>query len=45
MKTLVVAARQFLGLVERLLPGFFPRLPSRSQYNRRLRALTKRRRR
>jgi hypothetical protein len=31
--------RQFLGLVARILPGWFPHLPSRSQYNRRLRAL------
>src|SRR5215217_2940565 len=31
--------RQFLGLVERLLPGWFPHLPDQSQYNRRLRAL------
>src|SRR3954454_10097346 len=31
--------RQFLGLVERLLPGWFPRLPEQSQYNRRLRTL------
>ena len=31
--------RQFLGLVVRILPGWFPRLPSQSQYNRRLRAL------
>jgi hypothetical protein len=31
--------RQFLGLVARVLPGWFPRLPSQSQYNRRLRAL------
>ena len=31
--------RQFLGLVERILPGWFPHLPSQSQYNRRLRAL------
>jgi len=31
--------RQFLGLVGRVLPGWFPRLPSQSQYNRRLRAL------
>lgn len=31
--------RQFLGLVERILPGWFPQLPSQSQYNRRLRAL------
>jgi hypothetical protein len=28
--------RQFLGLVERLLPGWFPHLPDQSQYNRRL---------
>lgn len=31
--------RQFLGLVGRILPGWFPHLPSQSQYNRRLRAL------
>ena len=31
--------RQFLGLVQRLLPGWFPHLPDQSQYNRRLRAL------
>jgi Transposase DDE domain len=31
--------RQFLGLVDRILPGWFPQLPSQSQYNRRLRAL------
>ncbi len=31
--------RQFLGLVERLLPGWFPHLPDQSQYNRRLRGL------
>jgi hypothetical protein len=31
--------RQFLGLIGRVLPGWFPRLPSQSQYNRRLRAL------
>src|SRR5213083_2707665 len=31
--------RQFLGLVERALPGWFPHLPDQSQYNRRLRAL------
>lgn len=31
--------RQFLGLVGRLLPGWFPHLPDQSQYNRRLRAL------
>jgi hypothetical protein len=32
--------RQFLGVVGRLLPGFFPQLPDQSQYNRRLRRLT-----
>jgi hypothetical protein len=32
--------RQFLGIVGRLLPGYFPRLPDQSQYNRRLRRLT-----
>lgn len=32
--------RQFLGVVERLLPGFFPELPGQSQFNRRLRRLT-----
>src|SRR5215207_786953 len=31
--------RQFLGLISRLLPGWFPRLPEQSQYNRRLRGL------
>src|SRR5437763_1010555 len=31
--------RQFLGLVERALPGWFPHLPGQSQYNRRLRGL------
>src|SRR3954447_22254708 len=31
--------RQFLGLVGRVLPGWFPRLPEQSQYNRRLRGL------
>lgn len=31
--------RQFLGLVARILPGWFPHLPSQSQYNRRLRGL------
>jgi hypothetical protein len=29
--------RQFLGLIERVLPGWFPYLPDQSQYNRRLR--------
>jgi hypothetical protein len=32
--------RQFLGLVAYRLPGWFPYLPSQSQYNRRLRGLT-----
>jgi hypothetical protein len=32
--------RQFLGVVGRLLPGYFPRLPDQTQYNRRLRRLT-----
>src|SRR5579862_8626923 len=31
--------RQFLGLVGRVLPGWFPRLLDQSQYNRRLRGL------
>src|SRR5215213_6517744 len=31
--------RQFLGLVSRVLPGWFPHLPEQSQYNRRLRGL------
>jgi hypothetical protein len=32
--------RQFLGLIAYRLPGWFPHLPSQSQYNRRLRSLT-----
>jgi Transposase DDE domain len=32
--------RQFLGLIGRLLPGWFPHLPDQTQYNRRLRRLT-----
>src|SRR5438552_3966726 len=36
----ICSDRQFLGLVEKVLPGFFPQLPSQLQYNRRLRALT-----
>src|SRR3954463_15218920 len=28
--------RQFLGLIGRVLPGWFPHLPDQSQYNRRL---------
>jgi IS5 family transposase len=31
--------RQFLGLISRVLPGWFPHLPDQSQYNRRLRQL------
>src|SRR5215203_66801 len=31
--------RQFLGLIGRVLPGWFPHLPDQSQYNRRLRGL------
>jgi Transposase DDE domain len=31
--------RQFLGLIGRVLPGWFPHLPEQSQYNRRMRAL------
>src|SRR5690349_530726 len=31
--------RQFLGLIGRLLPGWFPHLPDQSQYSRRLRML------
>jgi Transposase DDE domain len=36
----VPSDRQFLGLVGRLLPGWFAHLPDQSQYNRRLRRLT-----
>src|SRR4029077_12616822 len=36
----LVSARQFLGTIGRLLPGFFPDLPDQPQYNRRLRRLT-----
>jgi hypothetical protein len=35
----VPSDRQFLGLVCRVLPGWFPHLPSQPQYNRRLRRL------
>ncbi len=38
----ITSDRQFLGIVGRLLPGWFPRLPDQSQYNRRLRSLTPR---
>lgn len=31
--------RQFLGLISKVLPGWFPHLPCQSQYNRRLRRL------
>jgi Transposase DDE domain len=36
----ICSDHQFLGLVGRVLPGWFPKLPDQSQYNRRLRALT-----
>jgi hypothetical protein len=36
----VPSDRQFLGVVGKLLPGWFPHLPDQSQYNRRLRRLT-----
>ena len=32
--------RKFLGMVAYRLPGWFPRLPDQTQYNRRLRRLT-----
>lgn len=35
----VPSDRQFLGVVGKLLPGWFPHLPEQSQYNRRLRRL------
>ena len=35
----VPSDRQFLGLVDKVLPGWFPQLPGQSQYNRRLRRL------
>lgn len=35
----VPSDRQFLGLVGKVLPGWFPSLPSQPQYNRRLRRL------
>lgn len=38
----ITSDRQFLGLVGKLLPGWFRRLPDQTQYNRRLRALTPR---
>jgi hypothetical protein len=36
----VPSDRQFLGLIARLLPGWFVHLPDQCQYNRRLRRLT-----
>jgi Transposase DDE domain len=35
----VPSDRQFLGLVAKVLPGWFPHVPEQSQYNRRLRRL------
>ena len=35
----ISSERQFLGLIGRVLPGWFPHLPDQSQYNRRLRQL------
>lgn len=35
----ICSDRQFLGVIARLLPGWFPHLPDQSQYNRRLRRL------
>jgi hypothetical protein len=35
----ITSDRQFLGLIGRVLPGWFPHLPDQSQYNRRLRQL------
>jgi hypothetical protein len=35
----ICSDRQFLGLIGRVLPGWFPHLPEQSQYNRRLRVL------
>jgi hypothetical protein len=36
----ICSDRQFLGVIDRLLPGWFSHLPDQSQYNRRLRRLT-----
>lgn len=36
----ICSDRQFLGVIARLLPGWFPHLPDQTQYNRRLRRLT-----
>lgn len=38
----ICADPQFLGLVGKVLPGWFPHLPDQSQYNRRLRGLASR---
>lgn len=38
----ICSDRQFLGMVARLLPGWFPHLPDQSQHGRRLRSLTPR---
>jgi hypothetical protein len=35
----ICSDRQFLGMVDRLLPGWFAHLPDQTQYNRRLRRL------
>jgi hypothetical protein len=35
----ICSDRQFLGMIDRLLPGWFPHLPDQTQYNRRLRRL------
>jgi hypothetical protein len=35
----ICSDRQFLGVIARLLPGWFPHLPDQTQYNRRLRRL------
>lgn len=35
----VPSDRQFLGLIDKTLPGFFPHLPDQTQFNRRLRRL------
>jgi hypothetical protein len=36
----IASDRQFLGVIARLLPGWFSHLPDQSQFNRRLRRLT-----
>ena len=37
----ICSDRQFLGVIDRLLPGWFPHLPDQTQYNRRLRRLAR----